>query len=146
MSGGSGLLLGGEEGHEERTPLAGPNEPGGSFGLCELQGSQRLAGEWPRRAPNQGLLEQTEPASAYGTRQPRGCLLSCPVGPPSLWPRLVASFCLSLDSHLHRSLSSTSAFWTPFPLHYFRELCLGLHIFSSPGFFCWMRTKPTTAV
>lgn len=36
---------------------------------------------------------------------------------------------------LHGSVSSASAFWTPFPLHCFRELCLGLHILS-----CWMKT------
>ena len=55
-----------------------------------------------------------------------------------------ASFCLLLDSHLHGSVSSTSAFRTLFALRCFRDLCLGLHTISSPGF-CWMRTQPTPA-
>lgn len=67
-------------------------------------------------------------------------------GPPSQPPQLLASFCLSLASHLHWSVSSTSAFWTPFPLRCFRELRLGRHIFSSRGLFRWMRTQPATAV
>lgn len=60
-------------------------------------------------------------------------------GPPPQLPQLLASFCLSLASYLHWSVSSTSAFWTPFPLRFFRELCLGRHVFSSRGFCCWMR-------
>lgn len=80
----------------------------------------------------QGLLEQTELSS-----QPKGCLLGFP---RELLSLPVAGFSPPW------SVSSTSAFGTPFPLLCFRELCCGPHGFPSPGLFCWTRTWPTTAV
>lgn len=49
---------------------------------------------------------------------------AAPAGASLLRLKLLASFFLSLDSHLHGPVSSASAFWTPFPLRCFRELCL----------------------
>lgn len=106
----------------EEGPGGRRHEAGASSGLCELLGCQRLAGEWPGRGLHTGFWNK-HPARAWGTAGPP----SCGPAPGTFLP--VAGF------SLHGSVSSTSAFWTPFPLRCFRELCLGLHISS-----CWMKT------
>lgn len=123
----------------ERRSLAVPDEAGVPLAFVSCRDASVLLGNGLEGGPSRGFWSK-EPASACGTSQPRGCLLSFPHGATltvASTPGIFLACCWIL--------TSTGLSLPPLPsghrfLSCFRELCLGLHIFSSPGFFCWMMT------
>lgn len=70
---------------------------------------------------------------------------AAPVGASLLRLKLLASFFLSLDSHLHGPVFCLCLLDTvSSPL--LQRALPRLRLRSSPGSFCWLRTQPTTAV